>query len=556
MPSARPGKFEQTDEPVIETPQPVSLAATLSPLQQDIENWFAHRRPDSKRNACVRARAGAGKTFTIVRGVLAAPEDSVLVTTHTRRMMEELRGRFEAHGDERVFAKGLHAVGRRSIVRHRKYPAWNCERFEREDALAAAVSGALPFGAKRLISKLVTLARELQPVTATAESLYALAQEYDIWPDNTMRVNMHDVAHATVLAMDIAANDVPLLRKTGMDFADMLFLPLRNSLLDQEFALGVIDEAQDATMTQLMIFEAVVGGRMCIVGDDRQAIFGFRGADSNALDRLKTELDAIEFPLNETYRCPTSVVAIANTIVPDLVALPTAPEGVIDTVQTLDEVCEQAEAGNFVVSRTNAPLAKVAMRLLRQHKRVFIQGKDIGRELRALVRKLAGKGVGRFGRAETNSIVAFVERVAEWRDKEVARFNALEREDKAERARDIASTLVVLSEDKNDVQALIDTIDHLFSDEGTNAVICTTVHKAKGLEADRVFILRPTFYLPLPCECGHRQHDHAHRVGVCRKCTPRCATYRADQAARREEDNIFYVAVTRAKQHLTWCEER
>ena len=68
----------------------------------------------------------------------------------------------------------------------------------------------------------------------------------------------------------------------------------------------VVDEAQDMTSAQLEIAVGACkrGGRVVIVGDDRQAIYGFRGADSGGLDRLKKLLKAKELGLTTTYRLP------------------------------------------------------------------------------------------------------------------------------------------------------------------------------------------------------------------------------------------------------------
>jgi DNA helicase IV len=93
--------------------------------------------------------------------------------------------------------------------------------------------------------------------------------------------------------------------------------------------LVIIDEAQDMNASQLLLAmkSCKKGGRIAVVGDDRQAIYGFRGADSNSLDRLKGELVAHELGLTTTYRCPKVVVAGAARLVPDYTAAPAAPEG-------------------------------------------------------------------------------------------------------------------------------------------------------------------------------------------------------------------------------------
>ena len=74
--------------------------------------------------------------------------------------------------------------------------------------------------------------------------------------------------------------------------------------------------------------------RITVVGDNRQAIFGFRGADSNSLDRLKQELNADELGLTRTYRCGKVIVERAQGFVPDLEADENNPDGEIVEVNT------------------------------------------------------------------------------------------------------------------------------------------------------------------------------------------------------------------------------
>ena len=76
-------------------------------------------------------------------------------------------------------------------------------------------------------------------------------------------------------------------------------------------------------------------------------------------------------------------------------------------------------------------------------------------------------------------------------------------------------------------------LTHLFSDTGiASAVVCSSIHRAKGLEARRVFLLRPTLYPRLP-------------KGV---------TQTPEQA--QQERNAHFVAITRAQETLVYVEEK
>jgi DNA helicase-2/ATP-dependent DNA helicase PcrA len=297
--------------------------------------------------------------------------------------------------------------------------------------------------------------------------------------------------------------------------------------------------------TQILIAQGCASGRVVVVGDDRQAIYGFRGADSGSLDRLKVELQATELGLTTTYRCGRLIVAEAQPIVPDFEAAPTNAEGEIVHIPVL-QLPAAVEVGDFVLSRKNAPLAKIALRILRTGKRAKIEGKDIGAGLRALVNKIAkGKAKG--------SMPEFLSKLTTWEAKEVDRAsksNDAAAETRIERVRDQAETIRVLADGLSGVPELQARIEDLFADGGGPRVICSSVHRAKGLEADRVFILTDTLMRELPCKCKHWAASHT--SSGCEKCP--CSRYAEDAKKKQEEQNIEYVAITRAKHTLVWVD--
>jgi superfamily I DNA/RNA helicase len=280
------------------------------------------------------------------------------------------------------------------------------------------------------------------------------------------------------------------------------------------YDLVVIDEAQDMNASQLILAMKACKphGRIVIVGDDRQAIYGFRGADSNSIDRLKGELVASELGLTITYRCPKAVVAIANKLVPDYMAAPTAPDGVVLDIG-YEKMIDMAQVGDFILSRKNAPLASVALRLLRMNKRAMVKGKDIGKGLLSIIRKVRAK-----------AIPDFLVKLESWEKKQLDRLRKVNKksaEAKMQNVQDQAETLRVLAQEAKSIKDLETRVDNLFQDTPggeKDYIVCSSVHKSKGLERDRVFVLRETLYP------GGRENI--------------------------EEQNIHYVAVTRSKSEL------
>ncbi len=480
--------------------------------QERIKQAFRERK-----NFVVVARAGCGKTTILMEGMgRCSPFPRRLVTAFSRIIADELNKRIRLENFSGMEAKTLHGIGYRFIM-----PNWRGvqARFdsERADLLAQKVCGpTVPDAVWKLVSKLHTKGREMAPHATDLGELVDLALQFELEPDDELADKGYDLTYVerrALDAMDLAARVRP--ENNLIDGSDMIFLPLRNRWLRPTWDDVAVDEAQDMTTAQLEVAQGVCKGRIAVIGDPCQAIFGFRGADSNSLYRLKQELNAEEFPLTVTYRCAQVIVRAAQEYVPDFTAAPTNPEGEISEMP-VSRLVQEATAGDFVLSRANAPLISIAMSLLKAGKRTMIAGKDVGDGLVKLVNKLKAK-----------SLPDFMQKIARWeereRDKAIKRYGNRPAmlENSQNMIRDKAEMLTALAEDVVSVSELISKIEMLFAKSDnipqSAYIICSSVHKAKGLEADRVFILADTL----------RTHT-------------------------QEEMNITYVAITRAKSKLVY----
>lgn len=493
-----------------------------SALQQAI---FAACADPNGGNLVVVARAGTGKTTTIIEALKHfAAHLSILLCAFNKKIQMELQKRI---GTGNAFASTLHSVGLAAIKRYKRNVRIDANARERN--LARTVCDrSVPDDISFLVGKLCTKGREILPLCEDATELEALAWDFDCVPDEEWKADGYDVrfvAERALAAMKVAAEHTD-----EIDFADMIYLPIRNKWLRPEYDVVIVDEAQDMTTAQLLIAKGVCkkNGRIMVVGDNRQAIYAFRGADSEALDNLKRELNAKELPLNVTYRCGKKIVEEAKRLVPDYVAHESNGDGEVSTMP-MEKMLPVVEPGDFVLSRTNAALVAVAMKLLRAGKRARIEGRDIGAGLKALIKKI---GTG----SAKNSLPAFLTKLKNWEEREILR--AQKESDfpdaKIERIVDKAETVRALADGLSGVPELIARIDSLFSDHDDNGnkaafITCSTVHKAKGLEADRVFILIDTF------KKSRKEGDKP------------MSTKRA-----QEEDNILYVAITRARNLLVY----
>lgn len=457
-------------------------------------------------NLVVRARAGTGKTTTIIEAITYAPEKAILLAAFNKAIAEELKTKLK---NPNAKAQTLHSLGVSFLYRNWEGVKLDPERGER---LARRICGkTAPDAVINLVKRLAAIGKNAYPFPEPGD-LEDAAYAYDLDPDDWLQEQgwtTDKIAQLAEQSMNLAT-----MKDGTMDFDDMVFVPVVNGWVRAKFDLVVIDEAQDMNASQLILAmkSCLPDGRVVVVGDDRQAIYGFRGADSNSIDRLKGELVAQELGLTITYRCPKRVVEIASRLVPDYMAAPTAPEGeVLDL--TYEKMVEMAQVGDFVLSRKNAPLAKVALRLLREGKRAMVKGKDIGAGLLSIVRKMRGK-----------SVPDFLTKLENWEKKQIERLKKVKKksaEAKIQNVQDQAETLRVLSEGIKGLGELEKRVAMLFQDTPggeKDFIVCSSVHKSKGLERDRVFLLQETLYP------GGRRSI--------------------------EEENIEYVGTTRAKQTL------
>jgi superfamily I DNA/RNA helicase len=509
---ARPSSFKIVAVAVEQKPERV-----WSDQQELIFQWFEKTYWPALRNCVVRARAGTGKTTTILEGVNRAPESSILLCAFNKRIADELNARLDNPNAE---AKTLHALGYQMIRREwRGMPVEqstsDCRNPRAESLTTAALKlfedsrGKAPYQIRRMITTLHTKGREMCPLDPTEDALTSLAFQFDLVPEGWQQFDLDFVVTHALLAMAEAASTPPRY-DVGIDYADMIYLPLVWNLTAKDYQLVVVDEAQDMSVAQLEIAERVCSGRICIVGDDRQAIYGFRGADSNSLNRLKAKLGALELPLTVTYRCGTKIVENAQHLVPDITAGPNNTEGVVDSCN-LEQLYTQVQPGDFVLSRLNAPLVSVTLQLLRRGVRARMAGRDIGAGIVRLLQKLKI--------TDYVSLPDAIKRIETWERKTVTKLAAHGQIDLVDKARDQAEMLIAMAQDASSTKDLFRKCDYLFTDDGDVAqVLCSSIHKAKGLETERVFVLMDTLYR---------------------------------RGESPEEMNCHYVAVTRPKVHLT-----
>jgi superfamily I DNA/RNA helicase len=306
-----------------------------------------------------------------------------------------------------------------------------------------------------------------------------------------------------------------------IDYTDMIWLPIVEYLQPRETDWVMVDESQDLNhcSLELVLRACARGGRLLFVGDRRQAIYSFAGADPQSMDCIEERTGARRLPLSICYCCPRTHVALAGQVYPGIEPAAGAPDGLIAEHVREDDAVDMLRPGDLVLCRTTAPLVPLCYRLIRCRKPARLRGHDIGVRLLSVLKRVEKQPGFTMADFLAHLRHCEAEAVAELARQEADEMAVQSLTDKFGTVRCIYE-----AERPRSMQELRDAITAIFPKDVDQPVIwLSTVHRAKGLEAGRVFLLRPEL-LPHP-----------------KAKTP---------VQVEQERNLMYVALTRAKQAL------
>lgn len=494
----------------------------VTPQHAAIYSWVD--APTSKA-AIIEAVAGSGKSSTLVEILRRIrPEQSACFLAFGKDAAAEIGEKAKRAGLARpgVDFRTLNSMGFRALTR-----AFRSARLD-DNTVSNRLRGKLSdrdfIVYRSSVEKLIGAAKSqgLIPAAIGRVGLVAdvrsswrrIIDDFDVTPPDQDRALLE---RAVQLARECLVEGIRDLSE--VDFDDQLYLPYALNLPMQRFDWLLVDECQDLNGVQRVMLHSALStdGHLIAVGDPYQAIYGFRGADSKSIAKIREDYGAETFPLSVTYRCPMRVVAVAQQWVPHLRAAPGAAEGI---VRVVEGAVEMSKIGwlptDLILCRMNAPLTSMAYALLKLRVPCRIAGRDFGKGLIALIKKM-----------DPWDVSDLVVKLGVYRGAESKKI--LERnpddEAKVEALNDKVSALLNLCEELSSIAELRAIIDDLFSDVDKGRMTLSSVHRAKGAEAPRVFILDP----------------HLMPSGMAKT---------AD--ARQQEKHLMFVATTRTKYELVY----
>lgn len=489
-------------------PEATSEERHWSPYQQAV---FAAAE-DPSQNLIIRAVAGSGKSTTLRKTMLHTGGGSNLLLAFNKAIADALRGEVGPAGDVKTF----NALGHGLIFRNRRSAELDARK------VLTILKNIMGEGSQDYKDFGYTLSRAVGLMKNCAFGLHQsfdvndVVQLIDSYQMDIPFDRLSEFASTAARAFVISNQ-----QKESFDFDDQLYIPLLEGWTYPYYSNVFVDECQDLSPIQHLMLErmALAGSRIIAVGDEHQAIYGFRGALTNSMDLLQKKFSMKDLPLSISYRCARSIVASAQEQCPHIEARSEAPEGEVYSqwdreyasgAQIIDDP-ELFKPSQLVICRNNAPMFRAIFRHFR--------AKSPCRVLTNFLESFQGFIRG----FKVNTTQELRVKLDEWytREKEAA-------EKKGFRGRlaglkDKYETTKLISQEFKVVEDMLHAVRRL--GEGTSGPIFATVHKSKGLEADSVYILRPD-------------------------CMP--SPFASTDDARQQEQNLIYVAKTRAKTTLAF----
>lgn len=272
----------------------------------------------------ILAGAGSGKTRTITYRIaymiqeLGISPYSILAVTFTNKAAKEMRERVEnliGEDGKRAMISTFHSFGLRLLRVYSKIIGYdsNFTIYDTDDQKKVV---------KGIMKQLVIKNKDL--TEGKIVSRISKLKEDGISPEEYEKDHRFE-PDANIIYEIYKRYNQTLKENNGMDFSDILtntykLLENREVLekLQEKFKYIMVDEYQDTNNIQYKIINKIAAKyrNICVVGDENQSIYGFRGADiRNILDFEKDYPDAVVIKLEENYRSTKIILDAANEVI-------------------------------------------------------------------------------------------------------------------------------------------------------------------------------------------------------------------------------------------------
>lgn len=447
------------------------MSEELSKYQEAIIKFH---EDETEKHGIAQAYAGSGKTFILKRSVETIDDDeSVFIGAFNKPIAEELSKKIRRPNTE---ISTIHSLGGKTL---RKTWRKKCAINDDIDVMGRSIEEVLgktfpadaPGDVRKLVEKCMAFVADDNKDKAY-ERVEDIMYRFECAPSDPSVCSPEKYVQWALRTLEKLRQPTDYIC-----FGQMLYVPAYFKMKTGWFRRVLIDETQDMNRAQLTVARHALHeyGRFFAVGDRKQAIYAWNGADSSGMDKMKALFNAKEFKLPISYRAPEAVARLVrDTYIPDFEARPGAPEGLVQNVDVAF-MRKYWRAGDMYISRKNAPLPKACLMALADGIPAYIKGgRDITKHLYSLLKKSRQSGT-----------LQFLKWLNEHTERQLLLLDAAKQEKAIEDLLDTKATLIALADGTDTVHEIEDRLNKLFSDnaDGSERLMCATAFKAKGLEA-------------------------------------------------------------------------
>ncbi len=378
------------------------------------------------------AGAGSGKTRVLTyraahlidRGV---PPESILALTFTNKAADEMKSRIVSLVGERsraIWMGTFHSIFARVLRFEAEHIGYSRSFtiYDTDDSLSAI---------KGIMDHLGVPQQQFSP--QEIRSRISRAKNSMVTP-KLMREGAFDPLRERTADIFEQYN-ARLRRSNAMDFDDLLLNPLElfaknPGVLERyqyRFRYILVDEYQDTNRVQYLLIKQLAARHrnICVVGDDAQSIYGFRGADiRNILDFEHDYPDSRVFRLEQNYRSTQTILAAADSLIrqnaeriPKKLWTANAEGSAVSVLACLDD----RDEGSRIVSRIEeeTQTRKLDLKDFAVLYRTNAQSRSLEDALRrsGIPYRIVG-GVAFYKRKEIKDIIAYLKVIVNPRDDE------------------------------------------------------------------------------------------------------------------------------------------
>lgn len=426
---------------------------------------------DTSDNVMINAYAGCGKTSTLEMLEQIEREKPALYLVFNKRNATEAERRMASTTQVRTFNSLGHRIWAQSTCRRLTLDSKKTNTLFKSLVDEAPKAQRFPmWDSYYLVQSGVAMAKALGYVPE------------GIYPNATRLITRTDLGKALEEDPDdltsdlidaVLARSIKAAYSGTIDYNDQIYMPALFGGTFPRFPLVKVDESQDLSPVNHAMLERLVKGRLIAVGDPFQNIYGFRGAKAGGMKDLGDRYGMTQTTLSVSFRCPSEIVKLARWRVPEFKWIKEGGHVEVLEKLSLADIPDDAT----ILCRNNAPLFKLAIRLLIAGRSVSVAGTELGPRIVGIMKK--------FGE-DSMSLPSLLSAIADWKAEKEAAGSKI--------AADMAECMKVFANAGKSLHGAIGYAEHLFAQQGS--IRFSTGHKAKGLEFPWVLHIDPWLLRP------------------------------------------------------------